>query len=223
MVLAFDVYGTLIDPLRIEETLRPFFGERARPAAELWRAKQLEYSFRRALMKRYKDFNVCTAEALQLVSDQMRVALSAEQRSQILQQYGRLPAYPDAAPALRTLNQAGCRMVACSNGTEAAVRGLLQHAALWSQLSAVVSVDGLQTFKPDPAVYEYLSAQAGTAKDNLWLISSNPFDVIGAKACGLRSAWVRRDSDRVFDPWEFQPDLIVQSLEELPARLALQS
>src|SRR5579863_9958429 len=64
-VLAFDVYGTLIDPFRIEEHLRAVFGDKAKEATELWRSKQLEYSFRRALMRKYKNFDVCTAQALQ--------------------------------------------------------------------------------------------------------------------------------------------------------------
>jgi 2-haloacid dehalogenase len=80
-------------------------------------------------------------------------------------------------------------------------------------------VDAIRTFKPDPAVYEYLAAEVRAPKDAVWLISSNPFDVIGAKACGLRSAWVQRDPKRVFDPWEFQPDVTVHSLDGLAGKL----
>jgi 2-haloacid dehalogenase len=83
-------------------------------------------------------------------------------------------------------------------------------------------VDRIGTFKPDPAVYEYLVAESHTRKEMVWMISSNPFDVIGAKAFGLRTVWVRRDPKRAFDPWEFEPDVVVTSLEELPEKLKFQ-
>jgi 2-haloacid dehalogenase len=76
-------------------------------------------------------------------------------------------------------------------------------------------VDAIRTFKPDPAVYEYLVAELYAPREMVWLISSNPFDVIGAKACGLRTAWVQRDAKRVFDPWELKPDAVIHNLAEL--------
>src|SRR5712692_11535428 len=215
IVLAFDVYGTLIDPFRMEDQLRPIFGGRAKEATELWRGKQLEYSFRRALMKKYENFDVCTAQALRFVSRRLDVSLEEETLRNLLDQYLRLPAYPDVPEALEQLEARGFKIVACSNGTEQAVRGLLEHAGVLARFSGIVSVDSIRTFKPDPAVYEYLAAQVQAQKESVCLISSNPFDVIGAKACGLRTAWVRRDPKRMFDPWEFEPDLVVTGLEQL--------
>jgi 2-haloacid dehalogenase len=220
-VLAFDVYGTLIDPFHMEEHLRPAFGERAREASELWRGKQLEYSFRRALMKKYVDFTQCTAQALRFVGAQLGVALSEEDQRELMNQYLKLPAYADVPAALESLAARGFKIVACSNGTESAVRGLLEHAGVLPRFSGIVSVDQIRTFKPDPAVYEYLAAETRAAKENIWLISSNPFDVTGAKACGLRAAWVRRDAKRAFDPWEYEPDVVVRNLGELGERLGI--
>jgi 2-haloacid dehalogenase len=219
IVLAFDVYGTLIDPFHMEEHLAAAFGDKAKQASELWRSKQLEFSFRRALMKKYQDFNVCTAQALQLVCEQFQIPLSEVEQQALLNQYSRIPAYPDAAAALKLLHEAGYRMVACSNGTEKAVRGLLEHAKLSPYIKEIVSVDGIRTFKPDPAVYEYLVERSHVKKEMVWMISSNPFDVIGAKSCGLRTAWVQRDAKRVFDPWEFKPDIVVGGLEKLAESL----
>src|SRR6202011_4317236 len=85
-VLAFDVYGTLIDPFQMEDSLRAFFGGRAKEATELWRSKQLEYSFRRALMKKYESFDVCTAEALRFVSRQFDAPLDEETLRNLLEQ-----------------------------------------------------------------------------------------------------------------------------------------
>jgi 2-haloacid dehalogenase len=218
-VLAFDVYGTLIDPFRMEDHLRPLFGDQARDATELWRGKQLEYSFRRALMKKYENFDVCTEQALRFVSRQFNVPLEEETLRNLLEQYLRLPAYADVPEALEQLESRGFKIVACSNGTEQAVRGLLERAGVLARFNAIVSVDPIRTFKPEPAVYEHLATQARAKKGMVCLISSNPFDVIGAKACGLRTAWVQRDPKKMFDPWEFEPDLVVHGLEELSAEL----
>jgi 2-haloacid dehalogenase len=218
-VLAFDVYGTLIDPFRMEDHLRPLFGDWAKEATELWRGKQLEYSFRRALMKKYENFDVCTAQALRFVSRQWDISLDEETLRILLEQYLRLPAYPDVPAALEQLEARGFKIVACTNGTEQAVRGLLKRAGVFARFSGIVSVDPIRTFKPDPAVYEYLVAQVRAEKEMVCMISSNPFDVIGAKACGLRTAWVQRDPKRMFDPWEFEPDLVVHGLEQLSAKL----
>jgi 2-haloacid dehalogenase len=218
--LALDVYGTLIDPFSMENHLLAAFGEKAREASELWRAKQLEYSFRRALMKKYVAFDVCTAQALRFVAAHFAVSLSEEAQERLLSKYRHLPAYPEVAAALDELHAQGVEIVAFSNGTPRAVRGALDHAGILPRFSKIVSVDTLRTFKPDPAVYDHLVAELNAPRETVWLISSNPFDVIGAKACGLRAAWVKRDSKRLFDPWEFEPDVIVHGINELKHILA---
>jgi 2-haloacid dehalogenase len=218
-VLAFDVYGTLIDPFHMEEHLRPAFGEKAREASELWRNKQIEYSFRRALMKKYLPFGECTALALRFVSAQLGISLSEEAQANLMSKYPQLPAYGDVTAALDECAARGFTIAACSNGTENAVRASLDHAGILSRFSKIVSVDPIRTFKPDPAVYDYLVAELRAPREKVWLISSNPFDVIGANACGLRTAWVQRDPKRIFDPWEFRPDLVVHGLADLPVRL----
>ena len=165
-VLAFDVYGTLIDPFHMEEHLRAAFGEKAKEASELWRSKQIEYSFRRALMKKYLNFDACTAQALRFVSAQLGISLSEEAQDKVAVEVSELPAYPDVASALDELAARGFTIAACSNGTESAVRGLLDHAGVLARFSKIVSVDPIRTFKPDPAVYEYLVAELRAAKRN---------------------------------------------------------
>ena len=213
-LLAFDVYGTLIDPAGIALQLREFLGERAATAAQLWREKQLEFTFRRALMRRYVDFDVCTAQALDYVLTQFGAPLEVSARATLLDSYTRLPAYPDVKPALAAIKAAGYGSVAFSNGTERTVRSLLEHAGIAMHFESIVSVDRIRTFKPDPAVYD-LALGAGRSAGDVWLVSGNPFDIIGAKAHGLRVAWIRRDPAKVFDPWEWQPDVIIPDLTEL--------
>jgi 2-haloacid dehalogenase len=218
-VLAFDIYGTLIDPYSMEVHLQPAFGNKAKDATALWREKQLEFSFRRALMRKYVDFNVCTAHALDYVCQCFDAHLSDAAKQALLNLYLALPAFPDAVPALRALSSRGYSLFAFSNGTESAVRTLLQRAAVLDLFSAIVSVDDVKSFKPDPLVYEYLTARSGAPKESVWLVSSNVFDVIGAKSYGLRTAWVKRDRPSILDFAEFAPDAIVNSLTDLPAAL----
>ncbi len=217
--LAFDVYGTLVDPHGLVNLLERFFEAHAQKASELWRDKQIEYSFRRALMNRYVDFDACTAQALAYVSERMGVAFSALDRDELLARYRSLPPFPESASALLELKASGYDLVAFSNGTEKSVRNLLEHAGLLGNFRTVISVDDVKSFKPDPVVYAHLAKRVGLPESSIWLISSNPFDVIGAKSHGLRSAWVRREEGRIFDPWEFSPDLVVRDLSELPAAL----
>ena len=217
--LAFDVYGTLVDPHGMQAHLARFFGAQAKQASEIWRDKQIEYSFRRALMKRYVDFDACTAQALVYVSEWAGVVLSGVDLEELMARYRSLPPFPDAVSAIRELAARGYHLVAFSNGTENAVRGLLDHAGLLEHFRTVISVDDVKSFKPDPLVYAHLTERIGQPGSSTWLISSNPFDVIGGASYGLRSAWVRREKTRIFDPWEFSPDLVVGSLLELPEAL----
>jgi len=216
--LAFDVYGTLVDTAGIAIELTRRFADRADAAARAWREKQLEYTFRRALMRRYVDFDVCTAQALKSVSARFGVPLDAAEERSLLDAWLKLPAFPDARDALEALRVAGHRLLALTNGTEPSVRSLLRHAGLDEYLAGILSADRARTFKPDPAVYALLS-QAGAPGEDAWLISANPFDVLGAKAHGLKAAWVRRDGATPLDPWELSPDLIVASLQDLGAQL----
>jgi len=219
-VIAFDVYGTLVDPAGMVVQLAEPFGAHAAAAAQLWREKQLEFTFRRALMRRYVDFDVCTAQALSHVSAQLGVHLDEAGRVALLAAYLRLPCFADVKAALETLCEARHKLVALSNGTERAIRTLLRTSGIEAYFADILSADSVRTFKPDPAVYALLRRDAEHDGHSTWLVSANPFDVIGAKAAGLSAAWVRRVAARIFDPWEFQPDMVIGSLEELPGKLA---
>lgn len=222
-VIALDVYGTLVDPSGIAGELGETFGPRARAAALLWREKQLEYTFRRALMRRYADFDTCTREALRYVSSSFDVTLSEAEERTLLDAYLHLPAFPDVRNGLAKLQRAGYRLVALTNGTERSVRAMLESAAIGQYLDAVLSAERVRSFKPDPAVYALLDTVRGARDAPPWLVSGNPFDVIGAKGCGMKAAWLRRDPQRMFDPWEFSADIVARDLEELCESLRLEA
>lgn len=215
--VGFDVYGTLVDPLALAEPLQALVGEQAVQFASLWRTKQLEYSFRRGLMRRYVDFDICTRQALRYTQQALRCELPESDQGRLLEAYLYLPVFPEVVASLAALKIQGHRLMAFSNGVEASIRALLANAGVLPHLEDVVSVDDLHTFKPDPEVYAYLARRTGRAPAETWLVSSNAWDVIGAKAVGLRAVWVKREPDTVFDPWEVEPDVVVSRLDELPA------
>ncbi|WP_444677001.1 haloacid dehalogenase type II [Halomonas sp. E19] len=223
-VLAFDVYGTLIDTHGVVTELEARLGRSGKEgmAAEFsrrWRDKQLEYSFRRGLMGAYVPFGQCTREALDFTDRALQAQLADVDKEHLMAVYARLPAFPEATEALARLSAAGMRCVAFSNGTFEAVDGLLEQAGLRERFEDVISVDEVKRFKPDPAVYAYLRNRLDVAPGDTWLISSNPFDVIGARHAGLHAAWVRRSLDAPFDPWGIEPDLTVPDLVALANRL----
>ncbi len=218
--LAFDVYGTLIDTAGVVTGLHRLVGDRATELSTLWRNKQLEYSFRRGLMQNYADFSVCTRQALDWSCNALGIPLAAPDREELLAGYRRLPAFPEVMEALPALAEAGHRLFAFSNGKASDVASLLEHAGIAHHFRDVISTGEISSFKPNPAVYAHFLRRAGAAGATAWLISSNPFDVIGALSAGMRAAWVRRSTTSSFDPWEFTPTLTVTSLLELRQGLA---
>lgn len=215
VTLAFDVYGTLVDTAGVAAELEQMVGANAAGIVSLWRNKQLEYSFRRAVMRQYRDFDTCTRQALEYACAVDGIKLSDENVERLMETYLSLPCFADVKDALTALSSSGFRLFAFSNGVAASVAQLLRHAGIDAFFSDVISVDEIMTFKPDPAVYAHFMRRAGSSPQDTWLISSNPFDVSGAVAAGLRAAWVRRADGAVFDSWEFQPDLVVGDLSQL--------
>lgn len=217
--IGIDVYGTLVDPLEMNVYLRSLVGASAEKLAELWRNKQLEYTFRRASMGKYENFDVCSRQALVFASESFQIGLSAEDRERLIEQYQSLQPYPDVVSGLQKLKEAGYQTLAFSNGVETTLRSLLQRAEILPHLQGIVSVDDLKTFKPDPRVYFYLAQRLGCPVNHTWLVSSNPFDVIGAKSAGLRAAWIKRKAESVLDPWNIHPDLVARDLNHFAERL----
>ena len=217
--LALDIYGTLIDPLAVKIALVAHVGEEAGAFAETWRSKQLEYSFRRGLMGAYRDFSHVTRAALDFACELHGARIADDDRITLMNHYRALDAFGDVAPALAALQQQGIALHAFSNGVADDITALLEHAGLDNRVSSIVSADEVQTFKPDPRFYTHFLERTGAAVDTTWLVSSNPFDVIGAAACGWRTVWVKRNANAVFDPWDHAPTAIVSSLTELPALL----
>jgi len=217
--IAFDIYGTLIDTNGVVALLDKMIGSNSRVFSQTWRDKQLEYSFRRGLMQDYKNFSVCTSNSLDFTCAYYKIKLTDVQKQELLDKYRVLPAFNDVKDSLVDLNAAGFRMYALSNGSTEAIETLLTTASIRDYFIDVVSADEIETFKPNPAVYNHFLKRAKTSETDAWLISSNPFDVIGAISVGMKAAWVKRSQEIVFDPWGVEPTITITNLSEILDRL----
>lgn len=218
-VLCFDVYGTLVDPLAIQRQLEEYVGgETAAGITAVWRQKQLEYTFRVTAMEWYRDFAWVTRQALAFALGSVGVELAPEHVESVLARYLELEVFPDVADGLERLADAGRRLAVLSNGTPGWLEGILHSAGLGGRFEAVVSVDEVKAFKPAPRVYHHAAARLGVPIAELMLVSSNPFDVIGARHAGTQAAWIRRGA-ALFDDFGFEPTLVVGGLPELADRL----
>ena len=120
-----------------------------------------------------------------------------------------------SSPALHSL-RAAFRVFAFSNGKRSEIDAVLSNANILDYFEGIVTADDVRSFKPDPAVYSYARRATGAWSSPFWLVSSNPWDVIGARSAGLASAWVRRSEEKIYDPWGIEPDITVRSLIDLP-------
>ncbi len=213
--VAFDAYGTLFDVASAAAAVRDALGDRWAPLAELWRAKQLQYTWLRSLMGRHADFARVTADALDYALEALGID-AAPVRGRLLALYDRLEAYPDAAGALARLRAAGLRLAVLSNGSPAMLASAVAHAGLGALLDAVLSVEDVGIYKPHPSVYALAVDRLRAPADRIAFVSANGWDAFGAKAFGLRVAWCNRAAqprERLPEP----PDAEIRSLAELPA------
>jgi 2-haloacid dehalogenase len=213
--LAFDMYGTLVDPIRIGEQLERRLPDEASRVAEVWRQKQLEYTFRLTAMGRYEDFEQVTRKALDYALATTGEKLGAEQKDNLMSQYNDLEKFADVDPGLKLLRDAGHELVVFSNGSPRMLEELMDRARLRPFFPrGFISVDEVGTYKPSPKVYRHVAEKLGRKVGEVRLVSSNPFDVVGAEAAGMLAAWVDR-SGGPFDTLGPRPETVVGGLDEL--------
>lgn len=210
--LAFDLYGTLVDPIRIWKHLARLLPHDAQRIAELWRQKQLEYTFRLTVMERYEDFEQVTRKALDYALTATGHELETQEKQALLAQYNDLERFADVEPGLERLKAAEYHMVVFSNGSPAMLAALMEAANLSAYCAGFVSVDEVRAYKPAPRVYR--PQRLGCPIEGVRLISSNAFDVMGAEATGMQASWVNRSAG-VFDTLAPPPRSVASSLIEL--------
>jgi 2-haloacid dehalogenase len=211
----FDAYGTLFDVGSAARAEQASLGERAAPVAQLWRAKQLEYTWLRSLMGRHADFRTVTADALDYTLEALAI-VDDGLRDRLLALYERLGAYPEARRALERLRDRGLRLAILSNGEPGMLATAASSAGLADLLEMVLSVEDVGVYKPHPRVYTLAVDRLGLAAHEILFVSSNGWDAAGAKAFGLTVAWCNR-AGQPTERLGLAPDAEIGSLDELPA------
>ena len=213
--LLFDAYGTLFDVHSVVEAGRALTDDPQQLSA-VWRQKQLEYTWLRSLMGRYEDFWSVTDAALTFACRRLGLHPEPAARQRLLDAYLTLDAFPEVPEVLERLRGLPCAIL--SNGAPRMLDAVVAHNRLEAHLRHVISVDAVRTFKPHPAVYALGPARLGLPRETLGFVSSNAWDVAGAKAFGFRVAWVNRQS-APREELGVAPDLEVRDLVELARAL----
>lgn len=209
----FDAYGTLFDVHAAVRRHAAEIGPDGQLLSDLWRAKQLEYSWVRTLMGAYQDFWALTEQALDHAFARVPTA-DRSLRQKLLDAYWTLDCYPEVPNVLRTLKAGGARIAVLSNGSPSMLASAVRSAALDDIIDDVFSVDPLRRFKTDPSVYDLVTTQWRLYPDAVSFQSSNRWDVAGATKFGFRTVWINR-ANMPDEYQDLKPSLILPSLEGL--------
>jgi len=210
-IFVFDAYGTLFDVHAAIGRFRDKAGPDADRMSDIWRTKQLEYSWTLTMAGRYAPFWTLTERALDFALARVP-SVDKALKPQLLQAYFNLDAFPDARAALRTLKGKGHKTGILSNGSPDMLEPLVRHSGL--RFDAVLSVDAVKIFKPAPQAYQLAVEKFGVPKERIGFVSSNFWDAAGAKSFGFHVFWINRGGV-VGERLGFQPDRVLRSLGEL--------
>lgn len=239
--VVFDAYGTLYDVQSVADITQETFPGYGEIITQVWRIKQLEYTWLRSLMGRYADFAAVTRDALAYTLNCLGLEYDDASFARIMDKYVHLDLYPDALLALEAMAEK--KLAILSNGSPDMLNALVRNSGLRPILDAVISVDANRIFKPAPQAYALIETTLKIPPRDVLFVSSNPWDVCGAKAFGLNVAWIERvtpeamalaclESDALppltmfkairtqMDELGFQPDYRIRALSELPKLVA---
>ena len=241
--VVFDAYGTLYDIQSVAAVTEQAFPGYGDIVTQVWRIKQLEYTWLRSLMRRYEDFSVITRDSLSYTLRCLGLKSDQAAFERIIDKYLHLDLYPDATAALAALR--GRKLAILSNGSTGMLNALVRNSGLDRVLDATISIDSQKIFKPSPDAYALIEATLDVPPTDVLFVSSNPWDACGAKAFGLNVAWIERvtpeamalacvKSDLVapltmfkairtqMDELGLEPDHRIHALSELPDLVAAQ-
>ncbi len=235
--VVFDAYGTLYDVQSVAAVTEETFPGYGDLITQVWRIKQLEYSWLRSLMRRYEDFAAVTRDSLAYTLRVLGLSYDGASFERIIEKYLDLDLYPDAATSLAAMKDR--KLAILSNGSPDMLNALVRNSGLATVLDATISVDANKVFKPDPGAYALIETTLAAPPASVLFVSSNPWDVCGAKAFGLNVAWIERVTPEAMalacvesetlppltmfkalrtqmDELGFAPDYRIRSLSELP-------
>lgn len=239
--VVFDAYGTLYDIQSVAYVTEEAFPGYGEVITQIWRMKQLEYTWLRSLMERFEDFSTVTRESLTYTLDVLGLPSDAATTAPILDKYLHLDPYPDARATLAALR--GYKLAILSNGSRLMLDALVSNSGFAPLLDATLSVDAAAVFKPSAKAYALVERALGVLPHEVAFVSSNPFDASGAKAFGFRVVWIERVTSASLadeiqppraigplamfkatrlrpDPFGLDPDWTVRTLSALPPLLA---
>lgn len=239
--VVFDAYGTLYDVQSVAAVTDAAFPGYGELISQIWRLKQLEYTWLRSLMGRYEDFSVITRDSLSFTLKTLGLTFDAAIFERIMDKYVHLDLYPDAKQTLAALK--GRKLAILSNGSTDMLNALVRNSGLDAILDATISIDSTRIFKPSPRTYELIETHLGVRPQEVLFVSSNPFDVCGAKSFGLNVAWIERVTPQAMaaelakadlvrplsmfkairmqmDEYGLEPDYRIGALADLPKLMA---
>ncbi|KAI9725044.1 MAG: hypothetical protein M1812_000320 [Candelaria pacifica] len=227
VVIAFDLYGTILDEQSIAEKLAEYLGQdQAKTVAGLWRRYQTESTWRLNSMKQYLPLSTVTVRALKRALADSSASLEQPAIDSLMEAYDSLSTFPDVASALdRLSSNANYTAVVFSNGTQSMVSNSVYHSPDLKPYSSVfkqiIVVGECEKFKPATEVYEMLARKVGKEHEmsQIWLVSGNPFDIVGARNAGMQAAWVDRSgkgwTDELIEGDAGKPTLTAANLGDL--------
>jgi 2-haloacid dehalogenase len=239
--VVFDAYGTLFDIQSVAAVTEEAFPGYGEIVTQIWRIKQLEYTWLRSLMQRYADFSVVTRDSLAYTLRCLGLNNDAHVFNRIMEKYLHLDLYPDALAALTAMKDR--KLAILSNGSSDMLNTLVRNSGLDRLLDATISVDSKRIFKPAPDAYSLIESTLGVVPGDVLFVSSNPWDACGAKAFGLNVAWIERVTPEAMalacakrdlvppltmfkalrtqmDELGLEPDYRIRALADLPALVA---
>ncbi|MGD9839628.1 MAG: haloacid dehalogenase type II [Afipia sp.] len=239
--VVFDAYGTLYDVQSVAAVTDEAFPGYGELISQIWRMKQLEYTWLRSLMGRYEDFSVITRDSLKFTLKTLGLTFDPAVFERIMDKYVHLDPYPDAKQALTGLKDR--KLAILSNGSTDMLNALVRNTGLDTILDATISIDSTRIFKPSPRSYELIETHLCVAPQEVLFVSSNPFDACGAKSFGLNVAWIERVTPQAMaaelagaslirplamfkamrtqmDEYGLEPDYRIGALADLPGLVA---
>ncbi|MBB1593414.1 haloacid dehalogenase type II [Achromobacter sp. UMC46] len=214
--VVFDLYGTLYDVHSVVQRCDASYPGRGMEISAMWRQKQLEYTWLRSLMGRYVSFEQATHDALVYVCNHLKLDLDKTTCSELCDAYLQLSPYPEVPEALQRLNSAGLPLAILSNGSVFSIDSVVKSSGLHEKFAHLLSVEAVGVFKPHPRVYALACQALGVLPHEILFVSSNAWDISGARHFGFQTCWVNR-SDNTFDELGATPQAVIGGLDELPA------
>jgi 2-haloacid dehalogenase len=215
----FDAYGTLFDIGAAAARCRDRLGDKADTLSQMWRTKQIEYTWQRSLRGDYEDFWHVTAQGLDYAMAALGLADDVL-RARLMEVYFALDAYPEVGDALRRLKAGGMKLAILSNGTPSMLIAAVRRSGLEGVFDSILSADEVRMYKPHPSVYRLATDNLRFSADSICFLSSNGWDAAGAAFFGLRVVWINRFGQPP-ERLDGTPERVITSLSELPPLLGL--